>query len=307
MSPSEKGRFCGSCQKEVVDFSTMSDRQLALFFKKPGGSVCGRLGLDQLDRALAVDTKSVHWINYFFTLLLPAFMVSLKASSQKGTLMGRVLPKAAVQTCGPVKAPLTAELPQKVEHIKGKVVDEQGTPVAGATIMIKGTIMGTSSDSAGLFKIESPVHGMITLLVSCVGYGSVEAVASVNTEIQLFQLNQSVMGDVTIVGAIVRKPVKPIPLMKPYKEGIAPSGFAVYPNPVKAGGQIRLKGKVIEKGIYTIRLVNTGGQIIFLSEVELETKMFETRIPEALAPGHYLLMLRSNKTGKVYTQKIIAE
>jgi len=35
MSPSEKGRFCGSCQKQVVDFTNMTDGQVAAFFKKP--------------------------------------------------------------------------------------------------------------------------------------------------------------------------------------------------------------------------------------------------------------------------------
>ena len=43
MQPEEKGKFCGSCQKQVVDFSNMNDRQVAEFFKKPSdGSVCGR-------------------------------------------------------------------------------------------------------------------------------------------------------------------------------------------------------------------------------------------------------------------------
>ena len=34
MTPVEKGKFCGACQKQVVDFSNMSDRQVAEFFKK---------------------------------------------------------------------------------------------------------------------------------------------------------------------------------------------------------------------------------------------------------------------------------
>jgi hypothetical protein len=306
MSPSEKGKFCSSCQKEVIDFSTMNDRQLALFFTKPGGSVCGRFESGQLERPLVVAPKRVPWANYFFTLLLPAYMVSLKASAQKGRLMGRVVPKLMGQTCEPPKAQVTAEPLQQVKHIKGKVIDEQGAPVAGATIMIKGTAMGTSSDSAGLFKLDSPVPGVITLLVSRVGYGSLEAVANDNIEIQLFQLRQPVMGDVVIVGAVVRRPVKPIPLMT-RNEGILPADFRVYPNPVKAGGQIRLQGKVIDKGRFTIQLVNTGGEIIFLNEVDSETKTLETAILQATTPGHYLLMLRSNKTRKVYTQKIIVE
>ena len=84
MSPVEKGKFCGSCQKQVVDFSDMSDRQVAEFFKKPStGSVCGRFMTDQLDRNIEIPRKRIPWVKYFFQFALPAFMVSIKLSAQK--------------------------------------------------------------------------------------------------------------------------------------------------------------------------------------------------------------------------------
>lgn len=87
MTPVDKGRFCGSCQKQVVDFSNMSDRQVAEFFKKPStGSVCGRFMTDQLGRDIQIPKKRIPWFKYFFTIALPAFVVSLKstASYNKG-------------------------------------------------------------------------------------------------------------------------------------------------------------------------------------------------------------------------------
>src|SRR5215204_2566694 len=83
MSPVEKGRFCDSCQKQVVDFSNMSDRQIAVFFKKPStGSVCGRFMQDQLDRDMEIPKKRIPWVKYFFQFALPAFLLSIKANSQ---------------------------------------------------------------------------------------------------------------------------------------------------------------------------------------------------------------------------------
>src|SRR5262245_55344133 len=83
MSPSEKGRFCDSCQKQVVDFSNMSDSQIAAFFKKPStGSVCGRFYNDQLDRNIEIPKKHIPWVKYFFQFTLPAFLVSMKAAAQ---------------------------------------------------------------------------------------------------------------------------------------------------------------------------------------------------------------------------------
>jgi hypothetical protein len=84
MAPVEKGRFCGSCQKQVVDFSNMSDREVAHFFKKPStGSVCGRFMQDQLNRNIEIPKKRIPWVKYFFQIALPAFLLSTKISAQK--------------------------------------------------------------------------------------------------------------------------------------------------------------------------------------------------------------------------------
>ena len=66
MTADQQGRFCGACQKTVIDFTGMSDRQIAAFFKKPVGNVCGRFGGDQLNRIIEVPRKRIPWIKYFF-------------------------------------------------------------------------------------------------------------------------------------------------------------------------------------------------------------------------------------------------
>src|ERR1700754_197235 len=84
MTPVEKGRFCGSCQKQVVDFSNMSDREVAQFFKQPStDSVCGHFSNTQLDRDLDIPKKRVPWVKYFFHVAIPALLVSTKANGQK--------------------------------------------------------------------------------------------------------------------------------------------------------------------------------------------------------------------------------
>lgn len=106
MTPVEKGRFCDSCQKQVVDFSGMSDRQVAEFFKKPStGSVCGRFMSDQLDRDIEIPKKRMPWVKYFFQFALPAFLLSLKTSSAKSQ--------------GQVKVTTTSKSQQNIERTIG--------------------------------------------------------------------------------------------------------------------------------------------------------------------------------------------
>jgi hypothetical protein len=56
MDKTEKGRFCLSCQKEVIDFTKMADEDIVLYFenKKNGvASVCGTFRADQV-----IETKN---------------------------------------------------------------------------------------------------------------------------------------------------------------------------------------------------------------------------------------------------------
>lgn len=57
MTPVQQGRYCGACQKTVIDFTLMSDGQILDVFKKAGGRhPCGRYLPSQLDRPL-LDTR----------------------------------------------------------------------------------------------------------------------------------------------------------------------------------------------------------------------------------------------------------
>jgi hypothetical protein len=50
MTPQEQGRFCGQCEKMVVDFSQMNDQEIVDQIKKASRGLCGRFYEDQLMR-----------------------------------------------------------------------------------------------------------------------------------------------------------------------------------------------------------------------------------------------------------------
>ena len=71
MTPEEKGRFCGMCQKTVVDFTEMAPAEIRHFFKEHDGQkICGRFRNEQL----AQPTKP----------LLPEALVNRIASRPMG-------------------------------------------------------------------------------------------------------------------------------------------------------------------------------------------------------------------------------
>jgi len=175
MSASERGRFCASCQKEVIDFTGMSDQQLVQFFRKPSaGSICGRLNQDQLETDIRIPQKRIPWLKYFFRFTLPAFLVSMKATAQgqirfsmSDTVLIKpqnVVSKSAMKNCENPKALTSVE-------IKGRVVDEAGTGIAYASVVVEGTITGTVCDSQGDFNLKTVQSvKQPVLLFSAVGY-----------------------------------------------------------------------------------------------------------------------------------------
>lgn len=57
--------------------------------------------------------------------------------------------------------------------IKGKITDEKGNPLSGASVSLENTLDGTSSDSLGNFKLSTTEAGDQVLVISVIGYESI--------------------------------------------------------------------------------------------------------------------------------------
>lgn len=64
--------------------------------------------------------------------------------------------------------------------ISGKIVDEDGEPLIGANVVVQGTTKGSTTDLDGNFKIGDVGPGSKTLVVSFIGYESLEVPATVS-------------------------------------------------------------------------------------------------------------------------------
>jgi hypothetical protein len=144
MSPSEKGRFCDRCQKNVIDFVLMSDRELVAQLRGKAG-VCGRIGLAQVNRGISVqEPKSRVWSLTAFGVL--ALITGDAVYAQHTT------PKTEM-VAEPNKTP-DATLPAVDSVITGIVTDAYG-PLPGVNVIVKRTGETTQTDFNGNFTIHA--------------------------------------------------------------------------------------------------------------------------------------------------------
>lgn len=320
MTSTEQGRFCASCQKQVVDFSGMSDRQVLAFFRKPStGSVCGRFYNDQLNRDMEIPRKRIPWLKYFFRFALPAFLASAKATAQRNAIV-----KGSDVVITPVETRIKlgeVSVPQEVTSISGKVTNKNNAPVPYANVVIKGTKKTVVADSSGIFRFSNIKEDNFTLQVSCAGFQPTEIAVTKLTDLSkelVIQLGPVILDEVVVtaystirkgmvfMGAVSRVTTTTEKVTSPIEAPAEkPSMIKVYPNPVAAGTSINISCEKLEEGYYAFRLINQSGQQVQNKQVwvDADATIMNMEVP-SVSPGVYILTLINNETKKRFSTKV---
>lgn len=148
MTPVEKGKFCGACQKKVFDFTHATDREIIQAYNNDQ-KLCGRFLKTQLDRNLTIpkEKKSIWLASVFFGMIS---LANTKIVAQEKPKTEEISTYSKT-----VKEPVDV-IPNKNNEffeITGIVLDDSG-PLPGANVTIKGTQTGVSTDFSGAFKIK---------------------------------------------------------------------------------------------------------------------------------------------------------
>lgn len=311
MTQEEKGRFCSSCKKIVVDFTGMSDRELVAFFKKPSGSLCGRFNQEQLGRDIVIPRKRIPWVKYFFQFTWPAFVLLLKSCGWKDKTVGKLSVNTEdvrnasgnnpyeIATVGILMTEIsmvdTTVLQEKIDSIsmKGdleipKLVEE--IDAIGMPLIEDQQYVDLSCESpAGLvIETDTPVispHEMDTVFVTS-DYA--------NT------MRRTVAGGISV--KIARNTVQEVKEDKIVEPEVL---FEIYPNPISRGSSLTINLQV-EKGEYTLTLLNGGGQTVQREKVIVAYKKqaVSFRLNE-VAAGNYFMQLFNAKSGKSFTRKLV--
>ncbi len=311
MTPVEKGRFCSSCEKTVIDLSGKSDAQIIQFFKRKPEHVCGHLHADQLNRDLVAEPKRIPWLRYLFTITIPTWFFVQRAEAQ-----GRVRPVIESRdTTG--KTPLEKSetevlvlgglISAPVKIFEGQVSDEQGAPIAFASVTVKGRSQGTMTDSAGRFRLSWSGGGRPTLIFSSVGYSTVERkLTSDSTSVTLARAGELLEGAVVVVRTTKRKKNKKE--NQSTSPACEPSSLRVYPNPVASAASFQIDGSKLPSGEYELALLGISGNLVRQRIVVIQAKAaILTEPATGLTPGTYVVRLVHKKTHTAYSEKIIVQ
>ena len=158
MTPTDSGRFCANCAKNVIDFTDLSDDQVLALVKKSQGSLCGRLEESQMNRYLASETEPSNKAR-FFRLLAGLFLLSATESQAQELIERKPLALVKAPTEQEKFDKETRDNPHYAQKIwlKGRVISAKTEePVASAYILPRGSGRTALTDKDGYFRILLP-------------------------------------------------------------------------------------------------------------------------------------------------------
>ncbi|TKG92299.1 SusC/RagA family TonB-linked outer membrane protein [Puteibacter caeruleilacunae] len=97
--------------------------------------------------------------------------------------------------------PAESANPAQQKEVKGTVVDEDGEPIPGASVVVKGTTIGVTTDFDGKFALQIPANAE-TLIVSFVGMTSQEIAVAGKTEFNIVLASEATEVDEVVVTAL---------------------------------------------------------------------------------------------------------
>jgi len=197
------GGFCNSCQKEVVDFSQMTEKEVGHYFTNQKSTVCGNFKATQLK-------------SYTTNIVNNSPTFSLKRVLSFSLLSLGILTMGYAQTEKQSTVVIGKSIKQSVNHIlkeytiSGVVSDDNG-PLPGASILLQGTAIGTETDFDGKFTFPKKLKKGDVLVISYVGFEAKKITISNSEKKNNYEMNINLKADsCTLLGKVqLQKVYKP--------------------------------------------------------------------------------------------------
>jgi len=281
MTPKEQGRFCGSCQKIVVDFSAMSDKELLNYISNASQNLCGRFAPDQLNKDIkATENKKRFSWAYFWNLLLATFLVT-ESYAQGEPVMKK---KPDVQ------------LPNLSPRIGTFRVEEKHQP---------GTANQLTPRTLSISKPDTVIPG-----ISTIGYKAKTLNLAENTclQVDVTNLYQELTGTLGayVVGVKIPKREKVKRVINNWTPAALKKDIKIYPNPIARGNAIQVDLSLKQAGEYKLELMDVQGRVVEVQKLVMATKTQKVTVPTQTnwSPGIYYIRISAPGIKNVYQGKV---
>ena len=237
MTPTERGRFCNSCKKEVVDFSRMNKSQIKEYFlKKAAEKTCGRFGTAQLKNLNKADDRNRKFNSKPWWVAAATFFIFVKSANSQVVIKADTIQHKPIIEISKEEAPKAMEVPRpqnvdrgennllssdttkKTITIKGRLMESDTIPLAFGTVIVEidSVMYGDVSDMDGNFEFNVPKVSIdsITFRATYVGFEKKEVTIKTDMgkvdlgEIRLKEDNK-IVG--CVFGIVTTTTIEPVP------------------------------------------------------------------------------------------------
>ena len=308
MTPNQKGAFCKSCMKDVVDFSKKSIDEIKNFFSKPRGKVCGRFEEKQLQELSFDDffARFTYW-NFSKKFVVIFFMAfgfwifsNTTAFAQDKYPKGEV---AYVPEEKPVK-----KAPEKV-HVLGEPAVKKTAPVMGRIKCTKPLPKETPVKKVAPAQEKKMIKGKIAVIKHTEKPAQPRPPVKTKpvAEPQKAIEKEAIMGLIAYFPEEQKRPVKPLhvgttitsevtetPIKKDLPMNEHDKVVLLYPNPNNGFFTIETTEKK------TMRIFDATGRMVHTQTVDGSTKVNISHLPD----GAYSISL-AGATKTTHTKIIV--
>lgn len=204
------GGFCGSCQKEVIDFTKMTSQEILNHFSVNSGETCGQFKASQLK---TYEPNMNNHVNINFVsrgiAIMSFSLLSLCAVSNLNAQDVAIANQSqASETNSIEQSIILGDIAVKQEQytVTGTVLDEENLPLPGVNVVLKGSTEGASTDFDGKFIFPRALDVNDVLVFSYIGYESKEYTVvqsetdAINITVNFDLYDVELMGELVVVG-----------------------------------------------------------------------------------------------------------
>ena len=294
MQPDDKGKFCGSCCKSVIDFSNKTDNEIRnILIEYKDQKVCGHFKKTQIDRPLNIRInfkelpKNVSVTKAFAIALFLVFGSILFSCTNHNN-----------ETVGKMEIVNTEQ-----EHMVGAMVAPPIEMLKGDTMMVQDTLSTTSITTEMYANGGICIHEMPLIPDSLFIEQIMSPVEdSLRGETTIVALPKDTIPTQIVDTTFAEKTLKIPELILENKQNT----LSIFPNP--GNGEFTIKYDVLKRADVSLNIMDINGKLIrTLSNV---TNQYEGKyqIPvnvNDLPNGIYIVNLINN--GEKFSGKLIIE